>query len=425
MNRIKILHINSWDTLGGAAVLARRLQLESIGLGHQSWLLTGYGNSTGNDSSRAVVSGWPRWKKFLRRLTLALEYFSGLQYLLIWWSRDLINHPWTRSADIVHLHNLHGGYISHRVLPKLSSRKPVVWTLHDMWAMTGHCGYSFECQRWQTGCGECPHLDTSPALKRDSTRFLWKAKQRIYSKSKITIVTPSKWLADAVGQSPLLSQFPVHHIPNGVDLTQYQMVPKLNARERLGLPQNLALALFIAEYLDEPRKGGHLLVEAMRNLDPSYLEKFGLVTVGLGADRLPWPRSLTRFDLGFVKDAELLPAIYSAADVTVVPSVVDNLPNTVLEAMACGTPVVASRVGGIPEMVNHMDTGYLAKPDDPTDLANGIKLLLEDQNLRHSMGKRGRQRVEEEYSLELQAQRYAELYRQVLAAEDIAASPKE
>lgn len=407
-----MLQINTWDDVGGAAKAAHRLQQGLAKLGHESRYLTGYGAGAG--SSQAIISGWPRWKKLLWRGTLALENVSGLQNRLIWWSREFTDHPWVASADIVHLHNLHGGYISHSVLPELSRRKPVVWTLHDMWPLTGHCGYSLDCHRWKTGCGSCPHLDIPPMLTRDLTSQLWKAKQRIYSHSNLTIVTPSSWLADVVRESPLLGQFPVHHIPNGVDLVHFTKVPKAKARERLGLPQDVLMLLFMAEYQDEPRKGGQQLVEAFRLVDDSYLGRMSLLTVGHRSDRLKWPATLKHIDMGSVEDESLLPTIFSAVDLVVVPSVDDNLPNIVLEAMACETPVVAFGVGGIPEMVRHMETGYLAQPGDAQDLANGLEALLQDDELRNRMGRQGREAAERDYSLELQAQNYAVLYREII-----------
>lgn len=413
---LRVVQINTWLQVGGAARVAQRLHRALRWLGYDARLLAGFGPTQPQDGTRAVLSAWPRWKHVLRRVTLGMEDVTGLQYLLAWWSSDLVDHPWVQAADVVHLHNTHGGYLSPASLPRLTARHAVVWTLHDMWPLTGHCAYSMECERWRTGCGHCPHLDTYPDLWHDQTAMLWRIKQRLYAACQLTIVTPSAWLASAVRQSPLLGQFSVHHIPNGVDLDLYRSHPQSEAREALGLPVDRPLVLFIGEALDDPRKGGGILADAMGRLPADIRERLLLVTVGQGVEQLPWPGQLRRISLGPVSEENLLPLIYSSADLVVCPSQLDNLPNTLVEAAACGAPAVACAVGGIPEVVQHMETGYLARPSDPADVAHGMTVLLSDAALRQHMSHRSRELAQERYSLQRQVQRYAALY-EGLAAE--------
>jgi len=410
---LKVVQINTWDRAGGAAGIAQQLHEALRGLGHEMRLLAGFGLES-DGSVEAVLSRWPRWKQLCRRATMAVEDLLSWQYCLIWWSSELVNHPWVQVADLVQLHNLHGGYLSPSVLPRLSQIKPVIWTLHDMWPLTGHCAYSLDCGRWRTGCGRCPYLREYPDLWHDQTALLWRRKRQLYAKSHLTLVTPSRWLADLVRQSPLLGHFPVVRIPNGVDLRHYRMLPKGDARARLGLPQGNALVLFIAESLDEDRKGGRQLAKALSGLRWNPPPPLSLVTVGRGAARVAWPTAIDHIDLGFVQDQALLPVIYSAVDIMVCPSLADNLPNTVLEAMACGTPVIAFTVGGIPEVVRHLETGYLATAFKPDDLAHGLELLLRNEPLRCRLSLRCRQVAEQEHSLDLQAKRYVELYREAV-----------
>lgn len=413
LNPLKVVQINTWDRVGGAARVAERLQIGLRRLGHQPRELAGYG--TENGGVDCLISAWPGWKRLIRRGILSAEDWLGLQYLLIPWSGEFLNHPWVREADVVQLHNLHGGYISHTVLPQLSQQKPVVWTLHDMWPLTGHCAYSFECTRWQTGCGACPDLKTYPDIRVDRTGYLWRRKHAIYAKSQLTLVTPSRWLAGLVRQSEGLGRFPVHHIPNGIDLDRYRQVPKAHARATLGLPQEMPLILFIAEYLDEPRKGGRELAQALARLPRELTTRVGFMTVGRGAASLRLPEHMSRFDLGFIENDALLPEYFSAADVVVCPSLADNLPNTILEAMACGTPAVAFASGGIPEVVRHLETGYLAAPGAIEAFARGLQLLVEDGALRQRLAEQGARLAQEEYSVGLQVQRYVDLYRDVAA----------
>src|SRR5260221_10261991 len=151
------------------------------------------------------------------RLGRGLVDRLDLQYLFYPSSLALPVHPWLQEADIVQLYNTHGGYFSHTILPLLSRMRPIVWRLSYMWAFTGHCSYSYDCERWRTGCGACPLLDEYPALKRDTTAFLWKAKRVLYRHSRMNIVVTSRWMAKLVHESRLLGHFPEFNTPNGID----------------------------------------------------------------------------------------------------------------------------------------------------------------------------------------------------------------
>lgn len=410
---LRIVHISTSDNLGGASRSAFRLHNGLVQAGHDSRMLVGF-KSVESPRIHGLITEARPARRLVHALLFRLADRLSLQYLIPW-PPAALNHPFVKSADVVNLHNTHGSYFSHTLIPALSRSHAVVWTLHDMWALTGHCPYCYDCDRWLAGCGRCPRLSDYPALPMDTTALHWRVKEMLYSRSRIVVVAPSRWLANLAQRSPLLGRFPVHHIPYGLDLTIFRPLGKDIARELLGLPQGRQLVLFAANDLRESRKGTGLFLEALQHLDEDDLPGVGVVTLGGGATGLQLPTKLPWWHLGTITDDRLLRAAYSATDVFVCASPVDNLPNTVLESFACGTPVVGFNIGGIPDMISHMETGYLARETDPKDLARGIQTLLKDPKLRHDLGLAARKKAEKEYGMELQASRYENLYKMALA----------
>jgi len=324
-----------------------------------------------------------------------------------------------READLLDFHGIHGGFFNYLALPSLTAHKPAVVTLHDMWHLTGHCSASFDCDRWKIGCGQCPYPDAHPAVRRDSTRVEWKLKNWVYKRSHITIVAPSRWLTTFARQS-MLGDLPIHQIPNGVDTEVYQPLDRGACRSLLGIPVGKRVLLFSAMRMTLSSftgflKGGDLLIKALRSLPTSLKAETVLLLLGDGGEALADAVGIPALNLGYVSSDRLKVIAYCAADLLVLPTRADNMPLALLESMACGTPLVSFRVGGVPELVRPGVTGYLAEPGDANDLANGIVQLLEDEALRKDMSQRCRAIALEEYPLELQVQRYLELYRQVLA----------
>jgi glycosyltransferase involved in cell wall biosynthesis len=323
-----------------------------------------------------------------------------LQYVLCPSSFGIALDAWFREADVVQLYNTHGSYFSHSALPLLSRRKPLVWRLSDMWAFTGHTAYSYECERWKTGCGSCPHLDVYPRLNHDRTALLWRWKQTVYSRSRIVVVAPSRWLLGLARESPLLGRFPMHLIPNGVELDVYTPRPRDEARRALGLDPDRKTLLFATPDLDDPRKGSSLLPRILAGVGTDVQ----LVAAGAG----PAPegaRSLGRLD------AERLALAYAAADVFVLPTLAENLPNTALESIACGTPVAAFAVGGVVDAVRDGETGRLAPLGDAEALGAAVAGLL-DADLRGSC----RAIAEREFAAEHEVRAFASLYEDLVAA---------
>lgn len=408
---MNILHLSTEYNLGGSGRAAYRIHSSLIQRGHTSRMLVS--GLVPGESDAAPIWGTMPWRAadwLARRTTEALS----LQYLFLPSSWRLLHHPWFRQADVVQLFNTHGGYFSHSVLGVASRRKPFVWRLSDMWPLTGHCCYSYDCDRWKTGCGSCPLLNDDPALKTDRTAWLWRMKRHIYAKANVTLVAPSRWIAGLATQSPLVGHWPVQIIPNGVDLSIFRPISRAAAREVLGLPPDEQVVLFSSVETRAYRKGGTFVAEAVNILKGKTRKPFRLFVVGNRAREWETTVGVPVTALEMVKDDYLLATLYSAADLFVHPALADNLPNGVLESLACGTPVVAFDVGGVGEAVRPMETGYLARDKNAGDLAVGIARILDDEEFRQRLSVRCREIAEDEYDMDLQARRFEELYRTVI-----------
>jgi glycosyltransferase involved in cell wall biosynthesis len=314
-------------------------------------------------------------------------------------------------ADVINLHWV-AGFLDlgafFRLLPRST---PVVWTLHDMASFTGGCCHAMGCGKFTQKCGACPQLGSTD--EADLTRDVWRRKWEYYSSldaNRFHIVTPSRWLGEEVKRSALLSRFPHSVIPYGLDLEVFKERDRRFSREVLGIPPEAKVMLFVSNGLHVHLKGLHLLVEALEGMD-SARDLF-LLCVGPGP-----PPVLQRFPhahIPIVTEDGLLSLIYSAADVFVLPSLADNLPNTMLESLACGTPVVAFAAGGIPEGVRPGITGLLARAGDPAELRSAILRLLGDDSKRAEMSANCRRIALDEYDTSIETKRYVELYEEML-----------
>ncbi len=404
---MNVLHINQSDISGGAAIAGYRLHQGLLAQGIDSRLLVGR-VETSSDRV-ASVSRKRRIENQLLRVTSRL----GFNYLNLVSSFDIPKHSFYKNANILNFHNLHNNYFNYLAIPSLTENKPAVFTLHDMWSFTGHCAYSYDCDRWKISCGKCPYPDTYPAVSTDNTHLEWKLKNWVYSRSNLTIVTPSNWLVDQAKQS-MLQRFSIHHIPYGIDSKAYQPLDSEQCRLVLGIPTNKKVLMFGAESLKDSRKGGDLLLKALQSLPESLKAETVLLILGNGGEAIAEAVGMATLNLGYVSSDRLKSIAYSAADLFIFPTRADNLPLVLQESMACGTPMVSFKIGGVPDLVRPGVTGYLATPGDADDFCKGIVKLLEDENLRDRMSQNCRAIVLEEYTLELQTQRYIQLYHQIL-----------
>ncbi|MGD8623438.1 MAG: glycosyltransferase family 4 protein [Anaerolineae bacterium] len=417
---MKILQINTSDLQGGAARAMYRLHQALGKAGHRSRLLTRTRQVRGPETytiQEVAGSYGGLLGRLHKELAVRADIWFGIPNLH-GTTKRLLHTDLFRWADVIQLHNLHGRFFNYHLLPRITAAKPVVWTLHDMWAFTGHCAYAYDCRRWQTGCYACPLLvgeqrqlvEPGPTLL-DRTRTIWRRKRNLYGQSSLHLVTPSRWLGNLASDSILAQAGEVEVIPNGVDLHTFAPMDPQAARACLGLPAEAKVILFVAEKLSNRRKGFDLLLEALAHLpDLAGLE---LLTIGTVESREALGRFRCR-ELGRLDDEGLMSLAYNAADLFVFPTLADNQPLVVLESLACGTPIVSFDIGGVPEMVRPMETGFLADYRDPVHLARGISVLLEDEALCARLGRRCRAIAVAEYGLELQSKRYQALYQRAI-----------
>jgi glycosyltransferase involved in cell wall biosynthesis len=413
---IKPLLISSSDISGGAARAGYRLHqgLQSIDVDSQMLVQ----NKQSDDYTvicpvSKIDKGIGKLKPTLDILPLQLyPQRDRTPYSVQWLPDKLTEKVAELNPDVINLHWINGGYLKIETIAKF--KKPIVWTLHDMWAFTGGCHYNGECMNYINFCGTCPQLHSNK--EKDLSRWIWKRKAKAWKNLNLTIVTPSHWLAKCAASSSLLKDMRIEVIPYGLDTKQYKPIEKSVARSILGLPEDKQLILFGAmNATGDPRKGFNLLQSALQKLSQSgWGEQVELVVFGSSQPKNPTKLGFKLHYLGRLNDDISLSLVYAAADVFLAPSVQDNLPNTVMESLACGTPCVAFDIGGMPDMIEHQQNGYLAKPFNVEDLAKGIVWVLEDEERLGKLGSNGRAKVEQKFTLEIQANNYLSLYSKYL-----------
>jgi glycosyltransferase involved in cell wall biosynthesis len=411
---LKVLTLNSSDSKGGAARAAYRLHHAIRRHGVDSIMGTNE-SSTGDWTVQGPSS---KWDKAVSRLRPALDVItnnmletgiSGFQ------SIALVPSSWPKKINdsdinIAHLHWINAEMMSVGDIGRI--KKPIVWTLHDMWAFCGSTHYTETSTRWQKGyiSGNKPIGEA----RYDIDRWVWQRKFNVWQRS-IQIVTPSRWLAECVQNSALMRHWPVSVIPNAIDTDAWKPINKGIARSLLGLPSEVPLILFgAADGGKDPRKGFDLLQSALNHLH-GQIDSLHLAVFGQHAPRNPEKLGYPVHYAGPLYDDLSLQVLYSAADLLVIPSRQDNLPNTGVESLACGTPIVAFDTCGLPDIVRHQFTGYLAKAFDTEDLAQGIKWVIGDSERHLVLSKNSRNDAVSRFSYSIVAQRYIQLYKEVMA----------
>lgn len=401
-----ILYINTTPSGGGAAAVMQRLDHMMRLRGASTHILTGFAGSKQHDDglqahSRGGLLSWCLWR--------------GQQDYHIQKSHRLLNNPFFQQADILHFHNLHGGYFNPWSIPLLSALKPTVWTLHDMQALTGHCAHSLDCKRWlpETGCGSCPSLSAYPRLWRDTTRQLWQDKRTIYAHSSLYLVTPSVWLQRLTEKS-LLKEQPLVCIPNGADTSVYRPQDQQEARRLLGLPQGALLVGGCADGgLANPWKGGQYVLETILELKKTF-PSLHFLNIGVKSA----PEELQNADwvhhIPYVHDPAHLARLYAALDLLLYPSLADSQSLVCVECLCSGTPIVGFATGGVPEVVRNGLDGLLVPTHDDPALVKAAATLLQNADLRKKMGKEAAVSAAQRFNLELFAQRYEKVYEEVL-----------
>ena len=409
---MKILIVCTSESAGGAAVAAKRLAKALDKVGHQAKMLVR--DACGGDKDVAALPRSPRhkWNFLWERWCVFLRVgFSKAAVFLVDIANagtDITRLPEFRQADIVHLHWINQGMLSIGGIRKiLQSGKPVVWTMHDMWPHTAICHYAHGCRKYETGCEHCPQLPAR--APGDMAREVWERKKRMLKAGRIHFVACSRWLAGTARNSRLLEGMPVTAIPNPIDTAVYKPAGKAAARRRFGLPQGAKVLMFASQRVTIEIKGMAYFAEACRILAGKGRKDICVAVLGGSAEDTAGLLALPSHPIGYISDPAEMAEAYSAADVFVLPSLAENLPNTIMEAMACGTPCTAFGVGGVPEMVAHKVDGYVAEPRNAQDLANGIEWVLEHSE-EQQLPRKAAEKVAREYSEKKVAEAYTKVY---------------
>ena len=407
---MNILHINCTDLVGGR--------------------FTGYYMQESLDKSDNVeMAVWDRTTKSAHVYRLppsnaALRFLAtnamrfgnrvGLDALIGFGGWVLPSRDYFKRADVVHLHLIHNNAnLSILSLPKLARLKPVVWTVHDPWAMTGGCEHSFDCERWLTGCApRCPHPRRRSLFQHYTPYLHWRIKKWVYQRSDLTLIVASQWMQDRIGRSPLLSHLPCHRIPFGIDLQVFKPRSKMECRQKLGIPLDHKVIAFRDVGLEHDRfKGLRWLMEALKIYMPQGPTSLLIFQDGKGFQCLSPKYNIVA--TGWIDGEELAGAL-SAADVFMMPSIQEAFGLMAVEAMACGVPVIVFEGTSLPGVIKSPRGGLAVPARDSVALAGALKRLLDNDDLRNELGANARQIAEDEYAFPLYVQRHIRLYKEVI-----------
>ena len=418
---MKVVHIVNLDILGGAAKAASALNKALIGIGVDSTLLVQ--NKFGKDEHVSSIS-YNFVEKLKTTVRIILDIVQMKTFTKIKKGRfsfgnigiDISKNKLIQEADIIHLHWINQGYLSIKSLLKLVKlRKPIVWTLHDMWAFTGGCHYNSGCKNYFESCGHCPYLIF--ASRKDFSKNIFIAKKKLYEKLNINFITCSEWLASIAAQAPLIKDKTVQPIHNTLDINIYKPMDQNDVRKMYNLPEDKFLILFVSLSISEERKGFVYLKNSLLHIlqkYPSLSSQIEILILGKSSSEQFQEIPFKINQAGRIKDDREVAQYYNAANVFLAPSLEDNLPNTVLESLSCGTPVVAFKVGGIPEMVEHKGNGYLAEVRSFEDFANGIYWMFQNRNQLNDMRLNARNKIVEQFNPQLIANTHLSFYKRQL-----------
>lgn len=408
---MKILILNKYDNKGGAAIAAQRLENALLKNNVDCSMLVDIKSTqlpyVKALSENPVINVFKKYKFLFEKLLFIPfevskeERFSFSTSLF---GNSIKNRKTVKKADVIHLHWINHSFLSVTNIKELNKlNKPIVITMHDMWYATGGCHHSRTCTNYTKGCGNCMFLSNPKSNDISAKQFA--KKEKAYS-SNLTFVGCSNWITELAKQSPLLSNSKVLNIPNPIDISLFTIQDKKKAKQLLKLDMSKKHILFAAANVTNPRKGYKYLEKALENLKEEEYE-----IIVLGDDKNNEINfAIPTIKLGYVSDLDTIITAYNAADVFVSPTLEDNLPNTIMESMSCGTPCVAFKIGGIPDLIDHKKNGYLAQYMNSEDLSSGIKWVLSNQEI----GKLARKKVETTFSEEKIASQFIELYESLI-----------
>ena len=413
---MRVLIVNTAERTGGAAIAANRLLHALNRNGIEAQMLVRDRKTEASEVIN-IPQSWRLKAKFLWErgviwLNNGLSKMGIFQVDIANAGTDITALDAFREADVIHLHWTNQGFLSLKNLERIfASGKPVVMTLHDQWYFTGICHYSSNCCKYKSQCEQCPMLK-GPG--QDLAKRVFDRKRAIYEGRNVTFVGCSRWMADLARQSALTQGHTVTNIPNAIDTTVFAPMDQQEARRQHGLPLDKKLLLFGAQRITDPRKGFDFLVEACEHISmhhPTLPGQLEVVVLGGDAQSVKESFPLPVHTVNYLSDESDIAALYNAVDLFVTPSLQDNLPNTIVEAMACGTPCVGFNVGGIPEMINHKQDGYVADYCDSIDFAQGIAWCL-NSDRKAALSAAARANALATYSESAVAARYQAIYQE-------------
>jgi glycosyltransferase involved in cell wall biosynthesis len=402
---IKTLQVNGYESPGkrfNGLSISGHLRKMGIDSTHLVWSV-----DTKNPN---VISFGGNFTKFLNYLIRKIEWYLSIQSILYPHALQMFRLREFKEADIIHLHIIHSGYFSFLNLPMLTRKKPTVWTIHDPWALTGHCIYPTECNKWKTGCGGCPNLASQLPLLFDTTKYLFNFKKSIYKKSKLEIVVASNWMKNIIEASPMFGGIKINMIPFGVDLNFFSPGSNPNARNRFNIDDRELVILFRA--LDNDIKGFQYIVESLKLIHSS--RPITLLTLNQTNLLKEFEGRFRVIDLGWQNDDYTVRDAYLAADIFLMPSTGEAFGMMAIEAMACARPVVVFEGTALPETCFAPDVGLAVPFKDHVALSKAIQSLIDFPENRLGRGKKGRELAELHYDEKLYANRIAGLYNSVL-----------
>jgi glycosyltransferase involved in cell wall biosynthesis len=415
---LKVLHLNTYENNGGAGRACGRLVKALRAEGLEADIRVNYSfekqPQTPSFSRGVLGKAITAFKIIAERMLTKLSVRSvKIPFSIPYFGRDISWYKEVKNADILHLHWLNHAFMRPQDVAQLRKlNKPIVWTFHDSNAFTGGCHVRYACTNFEQECGNCPVLKS--AGPNDLSHRIWKDKALAYAGLNLHIVAPSNWMAKSVKRSKLLGTSPVSVIPNTLDTSTFRPHDKVAARKALGLsPDTLLILSGFMPSKNDKHKGTPYLLEALELFSQEDNSKAKLLIFGnRDVQSMPdFPIKATF--LGTINDDEKLALAYSAADAFISPSLEDNLPNTVMESLACGTPVVAFTTGGIPDMVDHLQNGYLATYGSAADLAAGLDWVYQHPD-RKTLNQQARAKVESQFAEKVIAQQHIELYQSLL-----------
>lgn len=418
---MRVLIVNTSEKTGGAAVAANRLMEALKNNGVKAKMLV-----RDKETDQLTVVGMRRpvcmqWSFLWERLVIFFHSRLSRKHLfeidIANAGADITGLREFREADVIHLSWINQGMLSLGGIRKiLESDKAVVWTMHDVWPATAVCHYTRGCAYFKTRCHNC-RLLPGGGSGNDLASAVWNRKRRMLSGHNVYFVACSRWLEGEARKSALLKGQNITSIPNPIDTRIFRKTDRRGARTAAGLPPDKRIVLFVSQRVTDSRKGMDYFVKAVGMLAgkyPDMLRNTGIAILGGHAEEVAEGLDMPVYPLGYVSDERRIVDIYNSADVFVLPSLEDNLPNTIMEAMACGVPCVGFRVGGIPEMIDHLKNGYVAAPRDAADLAEGIRWVLDEADSA-ALGCNALRKVSASYSQQSVALKYIEVYNQALA----------